>query len=447
VPRPICFMIMPYNKKPTNAQAGTGAPDRVDFDRLWEAALRPAIDKAGYEPIRANEDIGALIINEMIERLAISDLVIADLSTPNGNVYYEVGIRHAAQRQGCLLTAAEWAKPLFDIAQMRHIRYPLPAESISDETAAEIIDIICAAIPLLASGESPFYQVFPKYPAYDPARTTSFRKSLADLSLFQAQIIAARSASDGEERRARALRLRDDYRTGGPIQKAVAIELIYTLRDCTDWETTLEFIGGLPADLQSSPLVIEQRALALSNSGDHETAIGALRELIKAQGDTSERRGLLGGRYRRIWKETGNPVELDRAIAEYEAGMKLDLNDYYPSSNLARLYRTRNRKGDQEKAIVAAGVALTACERAKARNTNDEWLNPTLLGAAFDAGDVEKAQELADLVMLDGPAAWKLESTLDTCRIAAQLCEEPRRGELLKIVSSLEAMVPARGNA
>jgi hypothetical protein len=37
------------------------------FDRLWEAALRPAIDKAGYEPVRANEDIGALIINEMIE--------------------------------------------------------------------------------------------------------------------------------------------------------------------------------------------------------------------------------------------------------------------------------------------------------------------------------------------------------------------------------------------
>jgi hypothetical protein len=34
----------------------------------------------------------------MIERLAISDLVLADVSIPNGNAYYEVGIRHAAQR-------------------------------------------------------------------------------------------------------------------------------------------------------------------------------------------------------------------------------------------------------------------------------------------------------------------------------------------------------------
>ncbi len=113
---------------------------------MWEAALRPAIDKAGYEPVRANEDIGALILDEMIERLAISDLVIADLSIPNGNVYYEVGIRHAAPRQGCLLTSADWANPLFDAAQMRRITYPLPAESISDETATEIIQIVSAAI-------------------------------------------------------------------------------------------------------------------------------------------------------------------------------------------------------------------------------------------------------------------------------------------------------------
>jgi hypothetical protein len=99
-------------------------------------------------------------------------------------------------------------------------------------------------------------------------------------------------------------------------------------------------------------------------------------------------------------KEKSYPVNLDRAIAEYEAGMKVDLNDYYPSSNLARLYRTRKRKGDEDKAYIAAAVVLTACERARMRRSKDEWLNPTLLGAAFDAGDVEKAQELANQVIV-----------------------------------------------
>ncbi len=188
----------------------------------------------------------------------------------------------------------------------------------------------------------------------------------------------------------------------------------------------------------------EQRALALSKSGDHDTAIGALRELIASSGDSSERRGLLGGRYKKKWSATNDKLDLDRAIAEYEAGMKLDLNDYYPSSNLARLYRTRKRRGDDDKAKIAAAVTMTACERARLRKASDEWLNPTLLGSAFDAGDVEKAEQLADQVATDGPAAWKLETTLDDCRTAAQLSDEPRRGELLEIVARLEALLPPK---
>ena len=443
MPRPICFMIMPYSTKATGTPNPSGAPDKINFDRLWDAALRLAIDNAGYEPVRANEDIGALIIDEMIERLAISDLVLADVSIPNGNVYYEIGIRHAAQRQGCIVAAANWAKPLFDIDQMRQIRYPLPEESISDATALEIIKVVQAAIPVMAAGDSPFYQVFPNFPEYDPARATAFRKTLEDLSQFQSEIVAARSAT-GDQCRLRALELRKRYYSGGPIQKAVAIELLYTLRDCTDWDTTVQFIDSLPNDLRSSPLVKEQRALALSKSGDHDTAIGALRELIRTVGDTSERRGLLGGRYKKKWGKSGDSTDLDRSIAEYEAGMKLDLNDYYPSSNLARLYRTRRRKGDDDKARISAAITLTACERARVRKSNDEWLNPTLLGAAFDAGDVEKSRELADQVAADGPSAWKLESTLDDCRTAAKLYEEPRRSELLSIVADLEKLIPAK---
>lgn len=436
-------MIMPYSTKPTGAASGSGAPDKVNFDRLWDAALRPAIAAEGYEPVRANEDIGALIITEMIERLAISDLVLADVSIPNGNVYYEIGMRHAAQKAGCMMTAATWAKPLFDIDQMRQIRYPLPDESITNETAADIIKIVRAAIPVMAAGESPFYQVFPDFPKYDPARATSFKKSIEELSSFQAEIFAARSAT-GDECRKRALDLRTRYYTGGPVQKAVAVELLYTLRDCTDWKTTLDFIESLPADLRNSALVKEQRALALSKSGDHDDAIGAIRALIAASGDSSERRGLLGGRFKQKWRATKSLADLDQAIAQYEAGMKLDLNDYYPSSNLSRLYRTRKRKGDDDKARIAAAVTLTACERSRLRKSDDEWLNPTLLGAAFDVGDAEKAQELADQIKADGASAWKLDTTLADCKASAEILPEPNRSELLGIVAQLEALLPPR---
>jgi hypothetical protein len=60
-------------------------------------------------------DTGGLIVGQMLERLYFADLVLADMTIPNGNVYYEVGIRHAAQKTGCVLLAADWSKQLFDV--------------------------------------------------------------------------------------------------------------------------------------------------------------------------------------------------------------------------------------------------------------------------------------------------------------------------------------------
>ena len=70
--------------------------------------------------MRADQETGALIINQMLERLYFSDLVLADLTIPNGNVYYEIGLRHAARESGCVLLAADWSKQLF--ATLRSIR-------------------------------------------------------------------------------------------------------------------------------------------------------------------------------------------------------------------------------------------------------------------------------------------------------------------------------------
>ena len=150
MPKPFCFMIMPYGRKATQAEAGRGVPE-IDFNALWDHAFAPTIIALGYEPVRADQDTGALIINQMIERLYFADLVLADMTIPNGNVYYEVGIRHAARERGCVLLAADWSKQLFDVAQNRTVRYPMPEGSIAAATA----QAISAAIkePIRTPGE------------------------------------------------------------------------------------------------------------------------------------------------------------------------------------------------------------------------------------------------------------------------------------------------------
>lgn len=442
--RPICFMIMPYGVKPTQQREGSKAPATVNFDRLWDAAIRPAITGLGYDAVRADQDLGALIIQEMIERLAISDLVVADLSIPNGNVYYEVGIRHAAKSQGCVLISADWAEPLFDVAQMRQIRYPLPVTNIDDATAAAIEARLKAVIPALADGLSPVFSTLPGFPdRVDQSRATAFKDALKELSAFQAEVTAVR-LSPAARCRAGALALSARY-TGRPMQNIVALDLLNLLRDCTDWTTTLEYIEKLPVSLQDLPVVMEQKALAQSKAGDHELAIGALQQLISLDGETAERRGLIAGRYKKLYYAASDSASkamyLDEAIREYDNAMHLDLNNYFPSSNLPRLYRTRNEPDDDGLAKIAAAVTRTACERAQKQAATDLWLTATLLGAAFDAGDLAQATRLARELGRRGLVRWQLETTLPDLKLAIALQTEPVAAALSEIVADLERLV------
>ena len=131
-------------------------------------------------------------------------------------------------------------------------------------------------------------------------------------------------------------------------------------------------------------------------------------------------------------------MHLNKSIDSYERGMELDLNEYYCSGNLPRLYKVRKRKGDDERALSVSKIVIAACERAKKLGVADEWLRPTLLGAAFDAGDADKAEELAAEVIAEGAARWKLDSTLlDLEAIVAQVEDKDRRDRLAAVLKSL----------
>ena len=138
-----------------------------------------------------------------------------------------------------------------------------------------------------------------------------------------------------------------------------------------------------------------------------------------------------------------NPPEkvlyLNKSIEAYERGMELDLNQYYCSSNLPRLYRARMRKGDAEKAQAVSQIVIAACKRAKSRGLADEWLRPTLLGAAFDAGDCDEAEELAAEVAAEGAARWKLDSILSALRTSlTQVQDQTCKERLTGILNGLE---------
>ncbi len=443
MPRPVCFMIMPYGTKAS--AAGGVSPTEIDFNALWDRAYVPVISALGYEPVRADQEAGALIVNEMLERLFLSDLVLADMTLPNGNVYYEVGIRHACREAGCVLLAADWSRQLFDVAQLRTVRYPLPEGTVAAATAAAIQAAVRPGIEKLARGISPMHQALPGFPdRVDPSRASSIRKQLDDLSAFQSRVRAVRAALP-EKRLAPTRALIAEHLTP-PVLPNVALGLFRLLRDAeAPWSELLDYIDNLPEELRDLPELREQRCLALCKGGDPASAIGALEELIRLRGATPEREGLIGGRYKQLYRTATGAREkrhyLDRAIEHYERGMQLDLNDYYPSSNLPRLYRARNAQGDAERANSTLCVVIVACRRRLALGAADEWLRPTLIGAAFDAADAAEARRICADIEREGPAQWKLDTLLsDLVHSVEQIADAALRAEFEPILARLRAL-------
>jgi hypothetical protein len=127
-----------------------------------------------------------------------------------------------------------------------------------------------------------------------------------------------------------------------------------------------------------------------------------------------------------------------REEGDRKAVRVLDLNDYYPTSNLPRLYRLRGREGDERKAAVAATITAAAAQRSMSLGQDDIWVRPTLLGAAFDAGD---ATRLLLEIRTEGPARWQLESTLGDLEVSLSLQRDPAvKAELSGVLASLQQL-------
>ncbi|MFN0244038.1 MAG: TRAFs-binding domain-containing protein [Planctomycetota bacterium] len=442
--KPVCFMVMPFRRKAvTNAK--DGAPKEVDFDRLWDAALMPAIQRLGYAPIRADAEAGSVIVKDMLNRLKHSDLVVADVSIPNGNVYYEVGIRHVAREKRCVLLAADWFQPLFDINAFRILTYPLADGNVPADQAAAIEKHLVASLPAFVDTATPYHTLV------DAEVQKAFAEEAERLSRFQVELGTVRQMRKGDARSAKIEELVREHSHAARLVPEVALELVSLIRDMSDWKSVCAFIETLPSSTRATATVREQHYLALSKLGRHAEAIAGLEDLIASSGPSPERCGLLGGRYKVRYDEAvatrksksgsmpshDEARNLTKAIEAYERGFLLDLNEYYCSSNLPALLRERGGNGDRERADAIETLVIVACRRAEERKSQDPWLLDSLFGALFRRGDVASVDEIADRIVSGVP--WRLDATLkDADRWLAQAPLE-KREPLSRIVERLRA--------
>lgn len=105
-----CFVMMPFG---------------AWFDRYYQEIYVPAIKDAGFEPVRADElfTTGS-VVEQIWEQIEKAKLLLADLSGKNPNVFYELGLAHAAKKP-VVFTASEVGDVPFDLRHLRVIIYDI----------------------------------------------------------------------------------------------------------------------------------------------------------------------------------------------------------------------------------------------------------------------------------------------------------------------------------
>lgn len=103
----MCFVIMPISDP--------SGYDEGHFASIYRDIFRPAIESAGYEPHRVDEDSSSgLIQAKIIENLIQAPMAVCDLSTRNPNVLFELGIRQAFDKP-VVLVQEKGTERIFDI--------------------------------------------------------------------------------------------------------------------------------------------------------------------------------------------------------------------------------------------------------------------------------------------------------------------------------------------
>ena len=132
-----CFFISPI-----------GAPDsleRAASNKLLKFIIEPVLQKCGYEkPVRADQMTQpGVVTSQVFTKLWNDDLVIADLTGSNPNVYYELAVRHI-RRRPCVHLIQKGANLPFDVAPNRTIFFDFDVEE-ANRAQTELESMILSA--------------------------------------------------------------------------------------------------------------------------------------------------------------------------------------------------------------------------------------------------------------------------------------------------------------
>jgi tetratricopeptide (TPR) repeat protein len=167
-----------------------GIKDDINFDEVERLLIAPALEAVGAEG-RTTIDIveAGNIRMDMFRRLLTADLVVADLSIHNANVFYELGIRHALRDRSTFMLRCRADSFPFDLQTDRYLEYG------KHDPAASLNALVVALQRTMESRkqDSPVFMWLPNLREPDPSQ---FMVVPSDFGEEVKRAVADRQAGD-----------------------------------------------------------------------------------------------------------------------------------------------------------------------------------------------------------------------------------------------------------
>jgi hypothetical protein len=431
---------MPFGRK-SDASGGT-----IDFNSIYTDLIRPAVDAAGMEPLRADEElVGGIIHKPMYERLIFCEYAVADLTTGNANVFYELGVRHAVRPYSTVVIASSGVRLPFDVSFLRAILYNLTAdghaadaENMRGRLTAALVEAKKSAV------DSPLFQLVEGWhqPPLDHSKTDVFRNQVRYSGEIKEQLTAARAAG-AQAVRDVELRLGDLH----IVEAGVLIDLLLSYRAVKAWDDMTALVGRFPRPLADTTMVQEQLAFAYNRAGRGDVAEAVLRRVLETHGPSSETYGLLGRVYKDRWEAAIAQKNaalarglLRQAIDSYVSGLEADWRDAYPGVNALTLMEVAEPPDDRRRELLP--IVMYAVKRRIAAGRPDYWDYATWLELAVLNTDPAGADAALGDALAHVREPWEVETTARNLRLI-RTAREGRGGDHRWIVA-LEAQLIAK---
>ena len=348
--RPHAFVIMPFGKK-------KGVDGAIyDFNAVYSQLIKPALEMAGFEAFRADEETtSGDILTDMFQELLLADLCIADMSIDNANVFYEIGIRHAFRKRGIVHIQAGRAYMPFDVFNVRTIPYHITTEGVPDPAFLEKDKAAISRVTRntwasdVEAIQSPIFNLLdgltePDRKALQTPLATGFWREYNEWK--ERVTVAQRQKRIGD-----ILLLTEEI--SNPLIKEDAIaEAGLALKNLGRNELALtQYRKGL--EINSKNLTFRrEEAFNLNRLGRVDEAIIKIESLLTDFPKDTETVAYLGRIYKEMWHESwkwipGKELRLRTAFESYHwllksfqtylKGYRFDLDEFYPGVNALTL--------------------------------------------------------------------------------------------------------------